>query len=310
MRTLLDVVKEIDNISFPYHNSADHDQYVDELWRFYLPEDPRPYGYIPKFVVEAMPWSADFHIDDKSVPKKVQLLTNSPADANKAIAHLLQTAREKRLFKCLEGWRNEEYRILGAKSVIKIERAGAGLLGITTTGVHMTVYTRSSTREILLWAPKRSMTTKNNPGKLDTSVAGGVPAGVKPFECLVKEAAEEASLPQELTTASAKSVGCVMEFNVKDGGNGLLEPSLKYVYDMEVDDVELRPGDSEVEEFCLMTPSEVKKNILEGNYKPMCVMVLVDFFVRHGILTIENEEDYAELVARTHRNLPFPTSSK
>lgn len=257
-----------------------------------------------------MPWTPEFHIDATSVPKRVQLLANSPTAANEAIAALLQNARELCLFKCLNGWRNEEYRILGARSDIKVERAGAGLFGITTTGVHMTVYTHSQDGELLFWVPKRSMSTKNNPGKLDSSVAGGVPAGVLAFECLVKEGAEEASLPEELTRFQAKAVGCVMEFNVKDGEESLLEPSLKYVYDMEIGEkTPLRPADSEVEEFRLMTALEVKTNIVEGRYKPMCVMVLVDFLVRHGILTIENEKDYAELVARTHRNLPFPTSS-
>jgi isopentenyldiphosphate isomerase len=254
-----------------------------------------------------MPWTSDFHIDDSTNPKRIQLLANSPDGANKAIANLLHIARKKELFKCLNGWRNEEYRILGATSDVKVERAGAGLFGITTTGVHMTVYTRSVDGEILLWVPKRSMTTKKNPGKLDSSVAGGVPAGIEPFECLVKEAAEEASLQQELTRRCAKAAGCVMEYNIEEGGEGLLEPSLKYVYDMEIDrKTVLQPADTEVEEFRLMTAMEVKANILAGHYKPMCVMVLIDFLIRHGILTIENEKDYPELVARTHRYLPFP----
>jgi 8-oxo-dGTP pyrophosphatase MutT (NUDIX family) len=218
-----------------------------------------------------MPWTSDFHIDSSSVPKRVQLLADLPAAANKAIDTLLQNARKEKLFNCLDGWRNEEYRILGAKSDIKVERAGAGLLGITTTGVHMTIFTRSTSGELLLWVPKRSMSTKNNPGKLDSSVAGGVPAGVEPFECLVKEAAEEASLPEKLTRLCAKAVGCVMEFNIKDGGNGLLEPSLKYVYDMEVDNkTVLRPADSEVEEFHLMTHLRSSRIFLKGITNP-CV---------------------------------------
>ncbi|TVY55441.1 Uncharacterized protein LCER1_G005417 [Lachnellula cervina] len=309
MKTLLDVVKEID--SFPYHGSTDYNQFTDSLWRFYLPDDPRPHGYIPNFVAETMPWTPDFHLDASSVPKRIQLIADSPATANKAIASLLQTARERNLFPGLTGWRNEEYRVLGAKSDIRIERAGASLLGITTTGVHMTVYTRSrgGSGQLLIWVPKRSASTKVNPGKLDNSVAGGVPAGMQPFACLLKEAAEEASLPEELMRRCAKAVGCVTEFSAKDGGKGVLAPSLKYVYDMEVDgEMELRPGDDEVEEFRLMTAVEVKESILEGEFKPMCVMVLIDFLVRHGVLTCEDERDYAELVARTHRYLPFPTS--
>jgi 8-oxo-dGTP pyrophosphatase MutT (NUDIX family) len=254
-----------------------------------------------------MPWTSNFHLDSSSNPRKVRLLPESSVDSNEAIGHQLHIAREKEIFECLRGWRNEEYKIPGAEDGIKIERAGAGLFGITTTGVHMTIYTRSLEGEILFWVPKRSMTTKKNPGKLDSSVAGGVPAGVHPFECLVKEATEEASLPPELTRLRAKAAGCVMEYHIEDEGRGLLEPSLKYVYDMEIDrNTVLTPGDTEVEDFSLMKVETVKANILGGRYKPMCVMVLIDFLIRHGIITSENEKDYAELVARTHRYLPFP----
>lgn len=45
----------------------------------------------------------------------------------------------------------------------------------------------------------------------------------------------------------------------------------------------------------------------EGQFKPNCAMVLLDFFVRHAILTPDNEADYAEIVSRLHRKLPFQT---
>lgn len=256
-----------------------------------------------------MPWTAEFQLDASSHPKRVQLHAASPADADSAIAALLKTARQKNLFKCLKGWRNEEYRILGARDDIRIERAAAGLFGIMTIGVHMTVYTRSSAGQLRLWIPQRSQSTTTNPGMLDNSVAGGVPAMVDPFECLVKEAADEASLPEVLTRRCAKAAGCVTEFNIKDGGKGLLQPSVKYVYDMEVDEqTELRPADGEVEAFRLMTVEEAKVELLKGKFKPMSAMVMIDFFIRHGVLTMHNERDYAQLAARTHRYLPFPTT--
>ncbi|KAK0100850.1 hypothetical protein ONS95_007297 [Cadophora gregata] len=309
MKTILETVKERDN--FPYQEIDDRGESVlttNDLWRFYLPNDPRPHGYIQQSTVEALPWTPDFHLDENSTPKRVQLIANDTTTANDAIASLLQNARQLNHFKCLKGWRDEEYRILGARSDIKVERAGAGLLGIITTGVHMTLFTRlKGSGEMKIWVPTRSMTTKAYPGMFDSSVAGGVPIGVEPFECLVKEAGEEASLSEDLTRQSAKAVGCVSEFCVKDDGQ--LEPSIKYVYDMElVKGMDPRPGDTEVQGFQLMTVEEVKKSVLEGRYKPMSGMVIIDFLIRHGILNPGNEKDYAEIVARTHRLLPFPTS--
>jgi hypothetical protein len=34
----------------------------------------------------------------------------------------------------------------------------------------------------------------------------------------------------------------------------------------------------------------------------------MDFFIRHGILTKDNEKDYDEIVSRIHRELDFPVA--
>lgn len=261
--------------------------------------------------VDAIEWRDAFQLDRASTPRRVTLRAESAAEANAAIDALLATARRTDQFKCLRGWRDEKYRILGARQDVRVERAAASIFGIATIGVHMTVYTRDAAAggQPRLWIPQRSATTTTNPGMLDNSVAGGVPAGVAPWDILVQEAADEASLPRELTGQKAIPVGCVTEFNIKDNGRGLLQPSVKYVYDMEVDaTVQLRPADSEVEAFRLLTVDEAKAELLQGKFKPMSAFVMIDFFLRHGVLTPQNEKDYVELVARTHRRLPLATT--
>lgn len=47
------------------------------------------------------------------------------------------------------------------------------------------------------------------PGKLDNSVAGGVPAGMTPLESIVKECMEEASLPKDIVAPLLKPTGAV-----------------------------------------------------------------------------------------------------
>lgn len=256
-----------------------------------------------------MPWTPSFNLDSETNPPRVVLTENSVEGCNEAISTVLDLAKEKNVFDVLKGWRGEEYGIRGGGG-IKVERAGAGLFGVVTTGVHCTVYTfgkrNAGEKELLLWVPRRSERTKKDPGMLDSSIAGGVPAGIDPRRCLIKEAFEEASLGEEIATR-VKAVGSVMEYNVKGEGvgEGLTEPSMKFVYDLEVDEgIVLKPGDEEVEEFRLMSVEEVVGNIRGGRYKTMCVMVLVDFLIRHGLLV--EEEGYGELVARTHRFLPFP----
>jgi hypothetical protein len=35
--------------------------------------------------------------------------------------------------------------------------------------------------------------------------------------------------------------------------------------------------------------------------------VVLDFLIRHGIMTYESEMDYIQIASRLHRSLPFPT---
>ena len=69
----------------------------------------------------------------------------------------------------------------------------------------------------------------------------------------------------------------------------MLQPEVQYIYDLELaEDVEPKPSDDEVEAFELMTVDEAKVALRDGEFKPNCAVVLLDFFVRHGILTSED----------------------
>ena len=221
-------------------------------------------------------------------------------------------ARKQDTFAVLSGWRNELYPIVGAQGGLTMERAGSALFGILTLGVHMTVYTHTK-QGMMIWVPRRAPTKSTYANMLDNSVAGGISAGETPFNSLVREASEEASLPWEIVYQGARACGTVSYFHVRDeragGETGLMQPEVQYVYDLEVSkDVLLKPSDDEVKEFYLWTVKRVLSALAEGLFKPNCALVLLDFFVRHGVLTAENEVDYVEIAARLHRRLPLPTS--
>lgn len=44
----------------------------------------------------------------------------------------------------------------------------------------------------------------------------------------------------------------------------------------------------------------------KGEFKPNCALLMLDFFIRHGILTAENEKDFEEIKSRIHRDIEFP----
>lgn len=232
------------------------------------------------------------------------------------IRETLERAKGIDSFAVLKGWRNELYPIHGHNGAmeesISMERAGSALFGINSYGVHMTVYV-SAPEGMKIWVPRRARSKQTYGGMLDNSVAGGLSSGETPFECVIREASEEASLSEKLLRSKARPCGTVSYVHVRDkragGETGLIQPECQYVYDLDVDaEITPMPNDNEVEEFYLWTVDEVKAAMARGEFKPNCAMVLLDFFVRHGILTAENEPDYMDIVSRIHRRLLSPTA--
>jgi len=133
-----------------------------------------------------------------------------------------------------------------------------------------------------LWCGWRSRAKPVAPGQMDNVVAGGIPAGLSPAQCLVKEAAEEASLPAELA-AKAVAVGRVSYVMANEEG---LRRDVLHCYDLELPDcVTPRPNDDEVERFELRPAAAVLEAVLAGTGVKFNVnLVLIDFFLRHGVI--------------------------
>lgn len=301
--------------SFP-HPSTESDanaNALEALWRFKLPDDPDPHGFLTDEVVARMPWGLAFRVS--ALPRKeIHLLKNDAAPdwqrtCNEAIQELIDRAREQNVFSRLGKKTAEQFPIVGARFDIGIERSAFSLFGIIGRGAHMTVYVRTP-EGLKFWIPRRSASKSTYPGMLDQAVAGGVARGETPLECIVREAEEEAALSSELVRNQAVAAGTVSWFNVSDekaGGEvGLMNPGVLYVYDLEVgQDVVFQPVEGDIQDFSLMDVDEVQCALRRGEFKPSCAMVMLDFLIRHGFITAENEPDYQEIVSRLHRRLPF-----
>ncbi|KAI1933208.1 hypothetical protein LOZ58_004502 [Ophidiomyces ophidiicola] len=316
MKSYLDLVNECDR--FPYYQDDPiyYKQYVSNYYSFKILGCIARLGYIPKAVVQIFPWPAGiWEINDEL--RTVTLLASDTATVqqrDELLSRTLVAAAEKDVFEVLRGWRNELYPIYGPgkKLLASIERSGSNLFGIMTYGVHMTVYVKDETG-LKIWVARRAKTKQTYPGMLDNTVGGGISTGEEPFESLVREAIEEASLPEDLVRASAQSVGCVTYTYIRDsragGETGLLQPECEYVYDLQVEPYVIpKPCDTEVEGFFLWSIDQVKSALANGEFKPNCAVVLIDFFIRHNIITPENEKDYLEIQARIHRRHEVPTT--
>ncbi|KAH7031138.1 NUDIX hydrolase domain-like protein [Microdochium trichocladiopsis] len=274
-------------------------------------------------VVEAMPWTPDFSVSlPHERPRRVTLLdssggTDTAAACNAAFLKLVLAARERNVFQALASKRiDEHFRVMGVAypAMVHLPRSATALFGIANRGAHMTAYTRDpATGDIRMWVPRRSAHLRTWPGKLDNSVAGGVRADESPLECIVHEADEEASLDPALVRDKVLPCGAVSYVSLSGAGSGgehgLISPDVLYVYDLQLPStVVLSPQDDEVEAFYLWDMAQVKAALFAGEFKTNCNLVLIDFFVRHGIITEDNEPDYLEILSRLHRKLPVPTS--
>lgn len=305
--------------SFPYYedNRAAYTANLNNYHAFRVAGYDATLGYILNTVVEKFPWPQE-HWTIDSTAKTVTLATPAdadPAHRSKLVEQSIAEAVKQGSFEVLKGWRNEKYPVFGPGGVflLEMERSASCLFGIVTYGAHMTGYVEDASG-IKLWVPRRAKNKQTYPGMLDNTVAGGMCTGEKPFECIVREAMEEASLPEPVVRPNVVARGCVTYTHVRDsragGETGLLQPEVEYVYDLKLDlSVIPRPGDNEVEEFKLLSVSEAQVALARGEFKPNCAVIMIDFFIRHGVLTAENEPDYLEIVARLHRRLEYPTAS-
>ncbi|KAJ5746160.1 hypothetical protein N7520_011342 [Penicillium odoratum] len=313
----LELIVECDN--FPYYedNRAAYAENLENYHQFRVNGYNATLGYILNSVVEKFPWSSNHWAVD-SIAKTVTLTT--PADAtaehrSKLVAESIIEAVNLGTIEVLKGWRNEKYPVYGpgGEFLLDMERCASPLFGVVSYGAHMTGYVEDNDG-LKFWVPRRSKTKQTYPSMLDNTVAGGMCTDEMPFECIVREAMEEASLPEEVVRASIVPVGCVTYSHIRDvraGGEiGLSQPEVEYVYDLKLDSSVIpRPGDNEVEEFMLWNVEEVKEALARGEFKPNCAVVMIDFFIRHGILTAENEPDYLDIMSRLHRRLEYPTAS-
>ncbi|GAA6014451.1 hypothetical protein JCM11491_007058 [Sporobolomyces phaffii] len=223
----------------------------------------------------------------------------------------------------LAGWRNEEYNIYGpgpkfsaeenplpgSNVAFRLERAACSLFGVTTFGVHSTAYVEEEGQELKIWVPRRSATKATWPSYLDNTVAGGITAGDLPRQSILREFSEEASLPPEVVSPLIRQTGVITY--VYRQTLGWLQPEVQYVYEMKLpSDGSVKPTtnpqDGEVETFELMGLTEVVQRLVDGEFKANCALVLIDFFIRHGLLTAENDVRFLEVSGRIHRELGLP----
>ena len=329
--------------SFPYSSSQSYASTLSSFYKLCIPPCPHPVGYLLSSVallLEETLFTSSSLTEEWVFNHTVRTLTlrlgfpnaDLAPDSPRALAarssifeRTARLMRESNNWAVLKGWRDELYPIYGSihgqrTLLASVERAASPLFGIISYGCHLTAYVRRPGQEMQLWIPRRAHTKSTYPGLLDNTVAGGIATGESPWTCIVREAEEEASLPAALMQERCKAAGTVTYLHIRDkragGETGLLQPECQFVYDLDMTGyvhpesgkaVVPTPLDGEVESFELIGVGEVRERMGRGEFKPNCAVVLLDFLVRQGVLTAEDEQggggEYMRVCERLHRRL-------
>lgn len=312
MGSLLNVVEAVDNV---------REDHFKGVYKLLTHDSQQTIGFVlplvvRKIEVEDVTVPKVFEVDHDALSIRISARLDSFEERNSAFASIASKLRVKDELYTLKGWRDELYTVYYPEHepYFLVERAFSPLLGIVMYGVHLNGYIPpqlSYTGEIQFWVPRRSKTKATFPGMLDNTIAGGIghPYGI--WETLVKESYEEAGISEEYVTAHARQAGVVSYMFAHGPGDssekGLIQPELEVVYDMVFDEKTVpTPVDGEAESFELLSLEQVLSELRAGNFKANCGLILVDFLVRHGYITTENETNYVQVVSHLHRAFPFP----
>ena len=215
------------------------------------------------------------------------LIKASPPERTQAVRRVLTTLRDDGV---IPGWRDEDYVVneyWGQPPQLFIERAAIPYFGIRGYGVHLNGYVPTP-HGIKLWVARRAMTKASAPGKLDHLVGGGQPVGLSLLENLYKECAEEAGIPRELSM-TARPVGA-LSYTYRDATT--VRPDVVFCFDLALPaDFVPQSVDGEVASFTLCDLQHIDRLIQEGAaFKFNSVLVVIDFFIRHGWILPEHAD--------------------
>jgi 8-oxo-dGTP pyrophosphatase MutT (NUDIX family) len=196
----------------------------------------------------------------------------------------------------IHGWRGESYTVAARPQdppLFLLERAAVPLFGIWASGVHVNGFVRDTNRGLSMWVGRRSPDKHVAPDKLDQLVAGGRSAEHSVWETVLKEAEEEAGIGPEIA-ARAVPVGALSYRTRQAEG---LRRDVLFLYDLELPSDYIPVNcDGEIASFELWPIDRVVERVRDSDdFKFNCALVVIDFLIRHGVITPDEEPDYLTL---------------
>ncbi|NKB60350.1 MAG: DUF4743 domain-containing protein [Alphaproteobacteria bacterium] len=244
-----------------------------------------------EFVAQLAAWPDVFDLDEEKVTLKSA--TDNFEARSLAIKAPLRDLAETG---AINGWRREYFPVMkmwGDPPLMQMERSSRPHFGTCSWAVALNGFV-SLDDGLYIWIAYRAKDKPTFPGMLDVFVGGGLPIGIAPRDNLIKECAEEARIPREISDR-IRSTSVVSYCHQALNG---VKPDQVFCYDVEMP-AEFVPvnRDGEIDRFELWPVEEVAARIRDSfDFKFNCNLVIIDFLVRHGYITPENEPDYMAIV--------------
>jgi 8-oxo-dGTP pyrophosphatase MutT (NUDIX family) len=209
----------------------------------------------------------------------------------------------------LSAWRDERYAVadrFGGEPLFLIERAAARFFGIKTYAAHINGLVAGTgvagTSGVGMWIARRSAFKGIDPGMLDNLVGGGIAAGATVRSTLIKEAWEEAGIPEDVASMS-KFAGDVRICRAQPDG---LQRETVFVHDLWLaEDFVPDNQDGEAVEHRIVDLAQASALIAQQESPDVVTadasLVILDFLLRHGAL----DADAAELAALDALRVPM-----
>jgi hypothetical protein len=249
-----------------------------------------PVGWVaPNLADRLRGFTGVFAVDGESV--RVADALDSFESRSSAVGDAILRLREEGWF---PGWRDEAFAVatsFHAPPLLQIERGAARAFGVRCYCVQLNgIVDRDGLRQT--WIARRALSKPVGPGKLDQIVGGGLPFGISPRDNLIKECAEEASIPASLAR-QARPVGAVAYFRQEDD---ISDDEVLFNYDLRLPP-EFTPvnTDGEVAGFELWPLARLKATLADtDDFLFDVALSLIDFLVRRAAIG-PSDPDYIEI---------------
>jgi isopentenyldiphosphate isomerase len=278
---------------------------MGDYYYFMIQGYSKPFGYMHKSILQGLNLSSSWQIDkEQRTLTMVSSKSTTFKGRTEVMREALQQAVKEGKATSPQRFYDEPLRVVSSEGehVLDMDRSGLDPFGVISFSAHMIGFVNDG-NSIKYWVPKRSPTKPTVPNKLDSTVAGVVRSSEQPIDCMVRKIAAEASLPAEYTKANIVSCGTISyQMSITSTGNPGCQHITSYLYEMEFKEgVAPQPGNDEVGTFTLMTQEDVMTALENGDFVANRAMVWVAYFIRHGILTLDNEPDFVEICRRLHK---------